>query len=116
MLNPNTLPGVGDAPYIPSGHPLDPATDEDASLEAHAERVRAQRLSDPLSGREIDEALGAVIAAMDYPELTQMAFAFRDGDAAFGRFLRPKVQGYWDAWCREVARQERAALEREARQ
>jgi hypothetical protein len=27
MITP--LPGVGDGPYIPTGHPLDPETDDD---------------------------------------------------------------------------------------
>lgn len=86
----------------------------DEAIEVLAAQLYDLHVGDVMQAGEIGEAIGEVLAGMDRDEMAACVKAYAAGDDAFGRWLRPQIAAYWQAWCLEEARQQMDRLDREA--
>lgn len=86
----------------------------DEAIAILAAEIYDREIGPVMSAKDINEATGEILAALDEAEQAEMRAAYRSGAKAFGKWLHPKIDAHWNCWCIEQARQQLETLDREA--
>ncbi len=86
----------------------------DEAIQILASEIYDREIGPVMSAKDIDEATGEIFAGLDDAEQSEMRAAYEQGQKAYGEWLHPKIDAYWQAWCTEQARQQLDRLDREA--
>lgn len=93
---------------------LDADDARDEAVTTLAAEIYDREIGPVMSAKDINEATGEILAALDDAEQAEMRAAYCRGPKAFGEWLHPKIDAYWTAWTVEQARQQLDKLDREA--
>lgn len=113
-INTAQMPGSGDLALCDSRFEADSSVSRDEQIQTLAAWHWDREIGEPISGKDVSEAIGEVLAGMDPFELQALSAAHAAGAQALGEFLLPKITGYWTAWCEEKARTELDKMDRES--
>ena len=91
---------------------LDADDVRDEAVTTLAAEIYDREIGSRMRAKDISEATGEILSALDEAEEAEMEAAYGRGE--YGAWLQPKVAAYWRAWCREQARQQLDKLDREA--
>ena len=86
----------------------------DEAIAILAAEIYDREIGPVMSAKDINEATGEILAALDDAEQAEMRAAYMKDPKAFGEWLHPKIDAYWTAWTVEQARQQLDKLDREA--
>lgn len=115
-INTAQMPGPGDRPLCDVRFKADSDVSRDEQIQTLAAWHWDREVGELISGKDVSEAIGEVVATMDPVEQQALCAAHAAGAHALGEFLFPKIAEYWQAWCEEKARTELDKMERENRE
>lgn len=93
---------------------LDRAEARDEVVETLAAELYDRHIGGFMASVDIGEAIGEIFSGMDDAEMAACRAAYEAGAQAFGEWLHPQIEAYWQAWSVEQARQQLDRLDREA--